>query len=106
MATSHEWARELQETAAFLFSKPDVEIGPKIPETRGWFFNDKEVFLNLVRALKPGKKVMSDSYVDFWPNGAHIQLTISRSLVCKRLNPEYECEPLLSEEEDAEMESA
>lgn len=106
MSTSHEWARELQETAGLLLSKPEVEIGHKIPETRGWFFSEKEIFLNLVRALKPGKKVITDNYVDFYPAGAHIQLTIDRNLVCRRLNPVYECEPLLSQEEDAEMESA
>jgi hypothetical protein len=105
MSTSHDWARELQKTAAFLLSRPEVEIGSKIPETRGWFFSEKEIFLNLVRVLKPGKKEMSNSYVDFHPSGAHIQLTINRDLVCRRLNPEYECEPLLSQEEDAEMES-
>ena len=106
MSTSHDWARELEKTAAFLLSKAEVEIGPKVPETRGWFFSEKEVFLNLVRALKPGKKVMTENYVDFYPTGVNIQLTINRSLVCKRLNPEYECEPLLSEAEDKEMESA
>src|SRR6266852_4281093 len=103
MITTHDWARELQQTAEFLLSRDAVEI-PKIPETRGWFFSEKEVFLNLVRALKPGKKDVSDSYVDFLPHGAHIQLTVNRSLVCRRLNPEYECEPLLSRAEEAELE--
>jgi hypothetical protein len=104
MSTSHEWAKELHETADFLLSKPEVEIG-KIPETRGWFFNEKEVFLNLVRATKPGRKEMSENYVDFYPTGAHLQLTISRNLVCRRINPEWECEPLLSQEEDASLEA-
>ena len=105
MSTTHDWARELHQTAEFLLSREAVEI-PKIPETRGWFFSEKEVFLNLVRALKPGKKEMSTSYVDFFPAGAHIQLTINRDLVCRRLNPEYECEPLLSQAEEQELEES
>lgn len=103
MSTSHDWARELQATAAFMLSKPEVEVG-NIPETKGWFFSRKEVFLGLVRALKPGKKVMTSDYINFLPVGARIELTINRDALCRRLNPEYECEPLLSKEEDAEME--
>jgi len=103
MSTTHDWARELQQTAEFLLSREAVQLS-KIPETRAWLFSEKEVFLNLVRALKPGKKEMDTSLVNFFPAGAHIQLTINRDLVCRRLNPEYECEPLLTQAEEQELE--
>lgn len=105
MSTSHDWARELQKTAAFLLSKPEVEIG-EIPKTRFYQYSSKENFLSLVRALKPGKKEINNYYINFFPSGADMELSVNRDLVCRRLNPEYECEPLLSQEEDAEMESS
>lgn len=106
MSTSHDWARELQETAAFLLSRGEVEIG-NIPKTRYYEYGLKDNFLKLVRALKPGKKVTNQYYIEFYPSDTeHLELSVSRDLVCRRLNPEYECEPLLSPEEDAEMESS
>jgi hypothetical protein len=32
-----------------------------------------------------------------------IEVAIPRNIICRRLNPEYECEPLLSPEEEAEI---
>jgi hypothetical protein len=105
MSTSHDWARELQETALFLLSKDEVEIG-SIPITRFTIYSEKEPFLRLVRALKPGKKKTTQYYITFYPTGnKSLELAINRDSMCKRLNPEYECTPLLSKEEDAEMEA-
>lgn len=104
MSTSHDWARELQKTAEFLLSKEEVEIG-EVPNVRFYEYGQKENFVKLVRALKPGKKTTNEYYIDFFPSGAeHLELSVTRDLMCKRLNPEYECTPLLSVEEDAEME--
>jgi hypothetical protein len=105
MSTSHDWARDLIKTGEFLLSRTEVEIG-EIPPTRGWFFSGKEKFLGMVRATFPGKKKMDDSYVNFYPTGANLEFTVSRSLVCRKLEvtPQWECAPLLSPEEDAEME--
>lgn len=106
MSTTHDWARELQQTAEFLLSKTEVEIG-RLPKSQALFFSDKEPFLNLVRALKPGRKKIDEWYVKFQPAGSEfLELSVNRDLVCRRLNPEYECEPLLSPQEDAEMETA
>lgn len=106
MSTSHDWARELQHTAEFLLSKTEVEIG-HLPKSRAMFFSDKEPFLKLVRAFKPGRKVTNEWYVEFYPAGSEfLELVVNRDLVCRRLNPQYECEPLLSPQEDAEMETA
>jgi hypothetical protein len=104
LMTSHDWARELQKTAEFLLSKPEVKLS-SIPITSFYSYSDKTVFLDLVRALKPGKKKMDQFSINFYPQGTeYLQLSINRDLMCKRLNPEYECTPLLSKEEDAEME--
>jgi len=108
MSTSHDWARELQKTAAFLLSKPEVDLKHSCPETICTFYGEieKEGFLDLVRAIKPGKKHIGEYYVTFRPTGVvNLQLSINRDSICKRLNPVYECTPLLSKEEDAEMES-
>jgi hypothetical protein len=106
MSTSHDWARDLQRTAEFLLSKPEVEID-RIPTTVAWFFSDKVPFLALVRATIPGKKVINGNYVNFYPSGANLEFTVSRDLVCRKVQDvKYECEPLLSPEEDAEMEKA
>lgn len=104
MSTSHDWARDLQRTAEFLLSKDAVTI-KEIPESRAWLWGDKDIFIALVRATKPGRKDTSNSNIDFTPTGANLRFTINRDLFCRRLNPEYECEPLLSPDEDAEMES-
>jgi hypothetical protein len=106
MSTSHDWARDLIATGEFLLSRPEVEIGT-VPQTKGWFFSEKDAFLGLVRATFPGKKTMDDFYVNFVPKGANLEFTISRNLVCRKLEPtkpQWECTPLLSPEEDAEME--
>jgi hypothetical protein len=105
MSTSHDWARSLQKDAEFLLAKPEVEIG-NIPKTANWLFSQKEAFLNLVRATKPGRKNTTESYIYFYPKDSNLEILVGRNLFCKRLNPEYECEPLLSKEEDAEMEAS
>lgn len=105
MATTHDWAKDLIRTANFMLSKEAIEIGD-IPVTRASFYYTKDTFLAMVRAMKPGKKTMDTYYVNFLPRGANLELYINRDLICKRLNPVYECEPLLSAAEDAEMEAA
>jgi hypothetical protein len=105
MATSHDWARDLQKTAEFLLSRPEAEIGDSTPITYGWFFSRKEPFIALVRALKPGRKEMGEAYVKFFPEGVNLELSVYRDVVCRKVQDvKWECEPLLSPEEDAEME--
>lgn len=106
MSTSHDWARDLQRTAEFLLSRDAVEIG-RVPQTKGWFFGDKDVFIALVRATLPGKKKIDQYYVNFTPTGANLELTVNKDLVCRKVQDvKYECQPLLSAEEDAEMEAS
>src|ERR1700722_3503401 len=106
MSTSHDWARSLQNIATFMLSKPEVEMG-KIPATRYYQYSDKEGFIQLVRAFKPGKKMTGNYDVTFVPTGTeNFEIAINRDLVCEKITPEYRCQPLLSSEEDAEMEQA
>lgn len=107
MSTSHDWARDLQKTAAYILSKPEVDLKRNIPETICTFYGEieKEGFLGLVRATKPGKKHIGEYYVTFRPTETTLQFSVNRDVICKRINPVYECTPLLSKEEDAEMES-
>jgi hypothetical protein len=106
MATSHDWARDLQRTAEFLLSRVEVEIGDRTPMTCGWFFANKEPFLALVRATRPGKKTMTEYYVNFHPLGANLELSVNRDEVCRKVQDvKWECEPLLSSAEDVEMEA-
>ena len=99
---SHDLAKKLRETADTLESRPDVDLGNSRFQVS--FYGEKEKFLNAVRALKPGAKKMDESYVNFEPKGTILNLYINRDSICRRITPQYECEPLLSPSEDEEME--
>ena len=107
MSTSHDWARELQKTAEFLLSRPEIQMPAEgIPScrVRYWGEGGKPDFLKFVRATVPGKKVIYDSSVEFQANGAHLEMAIDRSVVCRKVQDvKYECEPLLSPEEETEL---
>lgn len=108
MSTSHDWARDLQRTAEFLLSKPEVDLSGDIPRSRAryWGGEDKVNFLKFVRAAVPGRKVIGEYSVEFRPTGANLEIAISRETVCRKVQDvKYECEPLLSPEEDAELEA-
>lgn len=109
MSTSHEWAKKLEETAAMLRSRPNVDMDGD-PKILASFYGHKDKFLAVVRALKPGRKRVDESpldYINFYPDGTVLNLYINRDLFCHKVREaEYKCEPLLSPEEDAEMESA
>lgn len=106
MATTHDWARDLQRNAEYLLSCEPIEIGD-IPITRKFIYSEKDTFLTLVRALKPGKKDITGNYsVDFIPDGANIEISIEKEKMCRRITPEYECDPWLTEKDHAEVDSA
>lgn len=103
MSTTHDLAKQLQETAKYLLKKPKIEIGD-LPRTFLSFWSAKETFLALVRATVPGTKEVSDYNVYFRPRDVAITLSVDRSSVCRKVQDvKWECEPLLSPEEDAEM---
>jgi hypothetical protein len=100
---SHEYAQKLKETAEYLLSKPEF----KVSYTTIYFghYWDKDEFLTAVRALGAGTKKYSDADLTFSPaSPSPIYLSINRSTVCKLVRQaEYECELLLSQEEEAEI---
>ncbi len=101
--TSHELATKLQETATYLLAHENVDVSNPMLRVHWW--SDKEPFLRAVRAFVPGKKVIDNYNVTFEPKGTMLALVVSRDLVCRKVQDvKYECEPLLSPEEDAEME--
>lgn len=105
---SHEWAQVLRDTAMVLEAKANVQMGGE-PKILNSHYGRKEEFLAVVRALKPGKKRIDaeiSGYVNFTPAGTCIEVYINRDVMCRKVKEaEYECEPLLSAEEDAEMEA-
>lgn len=100
--TSHEYARELQKTAAILLNRPEIAFphGPYLYES----YYDKEQFLEAVRAMGSGAKKFTEHDFRFTPTDTCITMCISRSKVCRKVQEEkWECEPLLSEEEVSEI---
>jgi hypothetical protein len=101
---SHEYARNLQRAAEFLLSKPEFDI-PNRPILWASYWSNKESFLAAVRALGNGKKQYKDSSLHFTVpiiGDVTFDLEISRSAVCRKVQEEkWECEPLLSDEEEA-----
>jgi hypothetical protein len=107
MATTHDWAKQLQDTANYLLNRPAVELGDTELITTLPFYGEeqKKIFLDLVRGTLPGEKRYNTYSVLFLPRGVNLKLQINRDAVCRRVQEiKYECEPLLSPEEDAQME--
>lgn len=102
---SHEFAEEMKRTADYLLSREDVEFCGQ-PFIFACFGTEKEKFLAAVRATIPGKKEISDWDVSFKPTGTMLTMTIQRSAVCRKIQDvKWECLPLLSQEEDSQMEA-
>jgi hypothetical protein len=104
---SHEYAKKLQEIAQFLLDKPEFETHSD-PKIHLFFWSNKEEFLTAVRCVGAGRKEWGKSDLDFIPAGlpadAKLILNISRSSVCRKIQDEkWECEPLLSSDEEAQM---
>jgi hypothetical protein len=100
---THEYAEKLKAAAEFLASRENVELGTLyIPI----FFYDRQPFVDAVRAFGPGDKAFTDSELGFIPKAPcdFFKLYIPRNRVCKLVRPaEYDCEPILSDEEVATL---
>lgn len=101
---SHEYANKLKVVADALLSKPEFET-PSKPTIRLYFWSNKTEFLGAVKALGAGNKEYTTHDLDFTPVCAEgLSLTVSRSAVCRKVQEEkWECEPLLSEMEEAQV---
>lgn len=102
---SHAYANKLKELGDFLLTKPEFETpnGEDFSYVRFYYYSDKDGFLGAVKALGSGQKVANRDDFDFNPDGTHmLRLTANRSSVCRKVQEEkWECEPLLSQAEEA-----
>ena len=105
---SHAYAKAIIQAAEFILSQPEFDTESGTPGLcLGWYWS-KESFLAVVRALGAGKKEYSDSDLRYTvdTHGANIWLTIPRDKVCRKVQEaKWECEPLLSPEEEATLEA-
>ena len=107
--TSYEYAAKLANLAEFLNDRPEFELPGYTTEFHEHltYFNDKERFLKAVHALGSGTKAIVDDNVNFRPSvdeGIVFQLSINRDRVCRKVQDAvWECEPLLSTEEEAQV---
>ena len=114
--TSHEYAHKLNALADFLLSRPVFDLPTYQKGIDQWlsYFSNKDGFLAAFRALSPGKKEYTEGQygeLKFTPDGVDEKLgwfiKVSRSVVCTLVKPAqpavYDCEPLLSAAEEAEM---
>jgi len=108
-----EVAAELRKLAESLEQEPDTEIQPVVIRSYHVSEAQKEHFLNLARLLpRPYRKEYEGgklqlSYGTDWRTPISVTAQIERSLVCHLVRPAqeavYECEPLLSEAEEAQI---
>ena len=107
--TSHQYAKQLHEIAAFLESRPVFEMPTYTSAAwdRIQFFSDKEKFIAAGRAIGSFAKSFDRHdliLMHTLPSGAHIDLVAARNLVCRLVKEaEYECEPLLTPEEEKSL---
>lgn len=102
---SHEYAKKVKEAADYLLSRPEFETAGDAWLYLGSFWGDKEGFLGAVRGIGAGKKDYSGSDLKYTvTKGARMYFEVNRDSVCTLVTPAvYECEPLLSPEEEAEV---
>ena len=104
---SHEYAEKLKGLAEFLLSRPEFETHEGSAKFWFWYFGNKGEFLDAVRALGAGVKSFPNSGdMHFTPNGlpegVSFYVMVNRSAVCRKVQEEkWECEPLLSQDEEA-----
>jgi len=103
---SHDYAQRLKEIGEFLLTRPEFETNtaPML------FFHmyKKEHLLAAVRSLGSGTKELTNgSYAEikFKPTAApEIIVSAARDTVCVKVQEaKWECEPLLSQAEEAEL---
>ena len=109
MTTAGAVAAELRRIADALDKEPEAEIVK--PTVWFWSYDHRASFLNLIRLIpRPIEKEYGISSLIVrkrdWPN-TQFQARVDRSVVCKIVEPAkpavYECEPLLSDEEEATL---
>lgn len=112
MPKSSEVAAELRAFADRLDSNPDAEIKSIGIYQYCWNGEDKEKFLNFAAAMpRPFKKQYSDAELTILHSSLNMSIiaSIPRSAVCEVVEPArpavFRCEPILNDEEEAELAS-
>ena len=112
--TTRDYAKALRELADFLDSRPEFTL-PYYSylhyRERGIenfrYYSEKKPFLAAVKAIGAVKKSADQSEFTLVAAGGLLQLSASRTSVCRLVKPAqeavYECEPLLSQAEEAEI---
>lgn len=112
--TSHEYAKKLHELAELLESRPEFKMPSYQKQyTADYgtgafrYYTDKVGFLAAIRAIGSGRKDIGEDEVNFWDVKGLLRLEVDRNAVCHIVKPaqpaEYECEPLLSTEEETQV---
>ena len=106
MMTSHEYAKKLNELAAWLGARAEFATD----YSNVYMFirlSERDQVVEAVRACGSGKKDFSDTEFCFTPDTPeNTQVTIKcpRNKVCTLVSPaKYDCEPLLTPEEAAAL---
>lgn len=112
------FATNLRKLADWLDSKPEFHVERTVAELpRTCFYSEKQGFLEAIRAIGSGVKGegLFPEYLMFTsnttPEGVKVSVEVNRDAVCKLIKPaqtipaEYDCEPLLSQAEEAELET-
>lgn len=104
-------AAELRRIADSLDKEPETEIEQPMISFYHWSESQKEKFFNEVRLLpRPLQKKYTDDEVTLTYDvpGAYVRSVIRRNAVCRLVRPaipaEYDCDPILSEQELQEVE--
>lgn len=107
--TSHEHAHKLREFAEALLKLPAFNL-PSYQESylknhgieKYSYHSDKDSFIAAVKQIGSGQKVVDGDDMQFKALDGRLVLTVMRNTVCRLVKEaEYECEPFLSQEEEA-----
>jgi hypothetical protein len=107
--TSRDYANRLRQLADWFDQRPEFPLPVDEGKMYDFFHygNDKDGFLAAVRSLGSGAKEFSNDDVKFLPKigeAFHFVLDAARSTVCRKVQEEkWECDPLFSQEEEAEL---
>jgi|SRR5580765_5191063 len=109
--TSHEYAREIAKIATGLLDRPEFEMpdyyDPKYKKCYLLidYFADKDGFLAAAKALGTvTKQVVEEDYILTPQFAPMLQVHANRNSLCKLVQPaKWECEPLLSPQEEAQV---
>lgn len=111
MPTMGEVAKELRRLAGALDREPDTEVvQPTIYFSCRWKTNAKELFLSIARLLpRPFTKMRKSG--ELWlcceSPALEVRAYVEQEKVCRLVKAaqpaEYECEPLLSEDEEKSL---